>query len=138
MPPLTCSGGLISLFGLRLVFFFDLRVYRRADLVDAEAGRFLARWILDEGLQESRRLGHTRCQQVRVLHGPRQHGDGPGMEEEAVLVPDIERGPDDRAGKSDAYVCSARRQESHHPGGESCVAGVEAGRGLGADRRSGN
>jgi hypothetical protein len=46
------GGTLVYQRGCPFVFFLDCCIYRSSDLIDAEAGRFLARWIVDEGLQK--------------------------------------------------------------------------------------
>jgi hypothetical protein len=60
------SGGQAVLLGV-FHFFIDFLVNFRTDLVDAEAGWFLARWVFDEGLQEFRRFFHAIEYQVVVL-----------------------------------------------------------------------
>ncbi|MNP51844.1 hypothetical protein D3C76_1461930 [compost metagenome] len=69
---MRASGGQAVLLCrlLRFHFFSDFCIYRSTDLVNAEAGRALARWVIDEGLQELRRPHGRVCGQVNVFGQP--------------------------------------------------------------------
>ena len=56
---------------------------------------------------------------------------------EAVLVPGVQRGPDDSSGEPEAHGRADKPAEDHHFGGQPRLAGVEARRRVCADRDGG-
>ena len=54
-------------------------------------------------------------QKAPVVSDRGREGPQRRVEDEAVLVPDLERGPNDRAGERETDVRPHRREEDHHP-----------------------